>query len=273
MFTIGGSSGVTHAMVAADTQQTDTYYIVAHFHYVIFGGIILGLFGGMFFWWPKVFGFMLSERGGKITFWTMITGMNLTFGPMHILGLEGMSRRIDTYSKGFGFEFWNMVVSIGAFIIALSVFTFLVNVVDEHASSTSGPKPTAPTSIPGPDPWDARSLEWMIPSPAPAHNFDEDIEVHGLDEFWHRKYGYDENHRVVRIATSDQVAQKGDNTNVHLPSPSYWPIVIAIGLPIIGYGLIFNLWLCALGGLITGGGHIRIRARAARRSRRAWSPR
>jgi cytochrome c oxidase subunit 1 len=107
---------------------------------------------------------------------------------------------------------------------------------------------------PGPDPWDARSLEWMIPSPAPAHNFDEDIEVHGLDEFWHRKYGYDENHRVVRIATSEQAAQKGDNTNVHLPSPSYWPLVIAIGLPLIGYGLIFNLWLCALGGLITATG-------------------
>ena len=107
---------------------------------------------------------------------------------------------------------------------------------------------------PGPDPWDARSLEWMIPSPPPEHNFDEPIEVHGLDEFWHRKYGYDENHRVVRIATSEQVAQKGTATGVHLPSPSYWPIVIAAGLPLIGYGLIFNLWLCVLGGLLTGGG-------------------
>ena len=253
MFTIGGLSGVTHAMVAADTQQTDTYYIVAHFHYVIFGGIILGLFGGMFFWWPKVFGFTLSERGGKITFWTMITGMNLTFGPMHILGLEGMSRRIDTYSKGFGFDFWNMVVSIGAFVIALSVFTFLVNIA---VSTVKYKRAKADGSYvnPGPDPWDARSLEWMVPSPVPEHNFDEEIEVHGLDEFWHRKYGYDENHRVVRIATAEQVAQKGDATNVHLPSPSYWPIVIAAGLPIIGYGLIFNLWLCALGGLLTAGG-------------------
>ena len=226
MFTVGGLSGVTHAMVAADTQQTDTYYIVAHFHYVIFGGIILGLFGGMFFWWPKVFGFMLSERGGKITFWTMITGMNLTFGPMHILGLEGMSRRIDTYSKGFGFEFWNFVVSIGAFIIATSVLTFLINVVVSTVKYKRA-KADGTYVNPGPDPWDARSLEWMIPSPAPEHNFDEDIEVHGLDEFWHRKYGFDENHRVVRIATAEQVAQKGDATNVHLPSPSYWPIVIA----------------------------------------------
>ena len=252
MFTIGGLSGVTHAMVAADTQQTDTYYIVAHFHYVIFGGIILAMFGGMFFWWPKVFGFMLSERGGKVTFWTMITGMNLTFGPMHILGLEGMSRRIDTYSKGFGFEFWNMVVSIGAFTIATSVFTFLVNVMVSTAKYKKAKRDGTYVN-PGPDPWDARSLEWMTSSPAPAHNFDEEIEVHGVDEFWHRKYG-EENHRVVRIATSDQVAQKGDATNVHLPSPSYWPIVIALGLPIIGYGLIFNLWLCALGGLLTGGG-------------------
>ena len=149
MFTIGGLSGVTHAMAAADTQQTDTYYIVAHFHYVIFGGIILGLFGGMFFWWPKAFGLHAQRRGGKVTFWTMIIGMNLTFGPMHILGLQGMSRRIDTYSKGFGFEFWNMVVSIGAFIIAMSVFTFLVNVC-QHGQVQAVPKPTAPTSIRAP---------------------------------------------------------------------------------------------------------------------------
>jgi cytochrome c oxidase subunit 1 len=85
----------------------------------------------------------------------------------------------------------------------------------------------------------------------PEHNFDAEIEVHGLDEFWHRKYGYDENHKVVRIAAPDDVAHKGDAKGVHLPSPSYWPIVIAAGLPIIGYGIIYNLWLCVPGGIIT----------------------
>ena len=129
MFTIGGLSGVTHSIAAADTQQTDTYYIVAHFHYVIFGGIVLGLFGGFYFWWPKVFGYMLDEGLGKIGFWVMLVGFNLTFGPMHILGLQGMSRRIPVYTAEQGFTFWNVVATVGSFLIALAVLLFLVNVV------------------------------------------------------------------------------------------------------------------------------------------------
>ena len=129
MFTIGGLSGVTHSISPADTQQTDTYYIVAHFHYVIFGGALLGIFAGFYFWWPKVFGHLLDEKLGKWNFWTMLIGFNLTFGPMHIVGLQGMSRRVHTYSPGFGFELWNLVETIGAFIIAVGVLFFLVNVV------------------------------------------------------------------------------------------------------------------------------------------------
>ena len=128
MFTIGGLSGVTHSLAPADTQQTDTYYIVAHFHYVIFGGGVFGLFAGVYFWWPKVFGHLLNERRGKIHFWTMLIGFNLTFGPMHVLGLQGMSRRINTYSSGFGFEFWNLVATIGSYILGASVLYFLWNV-------------------------------------------------------------------------------------------------------------------------------------------------
>ncbi len=216
MFTIGGLSGVTHAVAPADTQQTDTYYIVAHFHYVLFGGAMLGFFGGFYFWWPKVFGYMLNEKMGKVNFWLMLIGFNLTFGPMHILGLQGMSRRIYTYEDGYGFDVWNMVATIGAFTIAVSVLVFLVNVVRSRIHAASAPPP-------GPDPWDARSLEWMLPSPTPAHNFDEIPTVTQLDEFWHRKYGEDESGRTVRIAETEDVAQKGDATDVHLPSPSYWP--------------------------------------------------
>jgi cytochrome c oxidase subunit 1 len=213
---------------------------------VVFGGIIMAFFGGFYFWWPKIFGYRLNDRWGKANFWLQLIGMNLTFGPMHILGLQGMSRRIDHYSEGFGFDTWNLVVSIGAFVIASSVACFLINIVVSTRRYKKGRLPD-----PGPDPWDARSLEWMTASPTPEHNFDAEIEVHGLDEFWHRKYGYDENHNLVRIATAEQVAHKGDAKGIHLPSPSYWPIVIALGLPIIGYGIIFNLWLCVLGGLIT----------------------
>ena len=104
MFTIGGLSGVSHAFAPADTQQTDTYYIVAHFHYVLFGGAVMGLFSGLFFWWQKVFGYPLRETAGKWTFWIMFVGFNLTFGPMHILGLQGMSRRIFTYSERPGVQ-------------------------------------------------------------------------------------------------------------------------------------------------------------------------
>ncbi len=249
MFTIGGLSGVTHSVSPADTQQTDTYYIVAHFHYVVFGGIIMAFYGGFYFWWPKIFGYKLDSKLGKVNFWLQLIGMNMTFGPMHILGLQGMSRRIDHYSPGFGFEFWNLIVSIGAFIIALSVASFLVNVVLSTVRYKRGLIPPA-----GPDPWDARSLEWMTASPVPEHNFDEEIEVHGLDEFWHRKYGYDKDHKVVRIATGEEIAHKGDNKNVHLPSPSYWPLVVALGLPLIGYGLIFNLLLTIPGAILLLGG-------------------
>ncbi len=246
MFTIGGLSGVTHAIAPADTQQTDTYYIVAHFHYVIFGGGVLGMMGGAYFWWPKIFGYMLNETRGKIHFWMMLIGFNLTFGPMHVLGLQGMSRRIDTYSEGFGFEFWNLISTIGSYIIALSVAYFIYNTLRSRKEARDLPPP-------GPDPWDARSLEWMLPSPTPEHNFDEVPIIESQDEWWHRKYGYDEDHNVIRIATIEEAAQKGDAVGVHLPSPSFWPLVLALGLPLIGYGIIFNLWLCVLGGLLSGG--------------------
>ncbi|MDP7550836.1 MAG: cytochrome c oxidase subunit I [Acidimicrobiales bacterium] len=243
MFTIGGLSGVTHAISPADTQQTDTYYIVAHFHYVIFGGIIFGLFAGLYFWWPKVFGHMLSDLIGKVNFWVMLVGFNLTFGPMHVLGLQGMSRRIDTYSPGFGFELWNMVSTIGSFLIALSIAIFVVNVI-MSAMRARGQAPC------GPDPWDARSLEWLTPNPTPVHNFDEVPVVEGLDEFWHRKYGTDDDGRVVRVASAEEVCEDGSAVGVHLPSPSFWSIVFASGLPFIALGLIFNLWLAVPGGLL-----------------------
>jgi cytochrome c oxidase subunit 1 len=246
MFTIGGLSGVTHSLAPADTQQTDTYYIVAHFHYVIFGGGVLGLFAGVYFWWPKVFGHLLDERRGKIHFWTMLIGFNLTFGPMHVLGLQGMSRRINTYSSGFGFEFWNLVATIGSYILGASVLFFLWNVYKSKKEAPNLPPP-------GPDPWDARSLEWSIPSPTPEHNFDEIPVVESQDDWWFRKYNIEDDGSVVRISSAEDAAQKGDAVGVHLPSPSFWPLVLAIGLPLIGYGVIFNLWLCVVGGLLTGG--------------------
>ncbi len=248
MFTIGGLSGVSHSVAPSDTQQTDTYYIVAHFHYVLFGGAFLGFMGGFYFWWPKAFGYMLNEKVGKLNFWLMLIGFNLTFGPMHILGLQGMSRRIYTYDEGFGFTFWNKLATIGAFTLATSVGIFLFNIFYSYKKAKS-----ANLACPD-DPWDARTLEWISPNPTPEWNFDPIPVVTRVDDFWYRKYEETPDHRLIRIATTEEVIQRSDGTGVHLPSPSYWPIVTAFGLPIIAYGLIFTLWLALLGGIITAAG-------------------
>src|SRR5262245_56307144 len=185
MFVIGGLSGVTHAIVLSDYQQTDTYYIVAHFHYVIFGGGVFAFFSALFYWWPKVFGRRRSERLGIAEFVLMLIGFNLTFGPMHILDLEGMIRRTYTYPASLGLTMWNQVATVGAFLIALSILTFIVNLVVTYAK----PGPAAAEVA---DPWDARTLEWSTTSPPPVYNFEEIPTVHALDDFWHRKYVEDE---------------------------------------------------------------------------------
>ncbi len=251
-FTIGGLSGVTHAVAPSDTQQTDTYYIVAHFHYVIFGGAVLGLFAGFYYWWPKVFGKMLSETWGKWNFWLMIIGMNMTFGPMHILGLQGQPRRMYTwtdYRAGEGFfngAFWNMFATIGTAVLTVGILCFLINVWITH-------RPGSATPVAPEDPWDARSLEWMSTSPPKPHNYDRTPIVHDLDEFFHRKYediGEGEEHNYVRRATGAEVIaeeERNADAHIHLPAPSYWPIVLAAALPIMAYGVIYNTLLIVAG--------------------------
>jgi cytochrome c oxidase subunit 1 len=233
MFVIGGLSGVTHAVVPADWEQTDTYYIVAHFHYVLFGGAIFGLFSAVYYWFPKVFGFLLREGLGKLHFWLMFIGFNLTFGPFHLLGLEGMPRRIYTYPNGMGWNFWNMVSTIGAFTIATSIAIFILNVI---ASSRKREEA-------GPDPWDARTLEWSIPSPPPEHNFDEIPVVRHRDDWWNRKYAPSPEGAPVRVFAGganshDANSHEEPHGHIHLPSPSYFPLFAAVGLPVMAYGVV-----------------------------------
>ncbi|HEY5891285.1 MAG TPA: cbb3-type cytochrome c oxidase subunit I [Acidimicrobiia bacterium] len=236
MFTIGGLSGVTHAVVPSDWQQTDTYYIVAHFHYVLFGGAIFGIFGGLYYWYPKLRGRLMSEKLGKLHFWLMFIGFNLTFAPMHWLGLQGMVRRTWKYAPETGLEPWNLVVTIGAFIIALSIAVFMYN---WWASKKRG----QPSGL---DPWDARTLEWTIPNPTPEYNFAVAPVVNQLDDFWHQKYGHDDEGRAVRRPEADTLITYYEEVGlnppvpIHLPAPSYFPIVMAAGLPIIFYGVIYH---------------------------------
>jgi cytochrome c oxidase subunit I len=249
-FTIGGLSGVTHAVAPSDTQQTDTYYIVAHFHYVLFGGAIFGIFAGLYYWWPKMFDKRLNETLGKWNFWLMVIGMNLTFGPMHILGLQGQPRRMYVWTEAragegfFNLGFWNLVASIGSYILTIGVFLFLVNVWKTARSKERC----------GPDPWDARSLEWMTTSPPQEHNFDTIPTVHHLDEFFHRKYAESpETHKIEQVAGYDEVMAElnaNPDTHIHLPSRSYWPILLAAALPVIAYGVIYSTWLAIIGGAL-----------------------
>jgi cytochrome c oxidase subunit 1 len=240
MFIIGGLSGVTHSITPADYQQTDTYYIVAHLHYVLFGGSIFGLFAGIYYWFPKFAGKLLNERLGKLHFWLMFIGFNLTFGPMHILGLQGMPRRQYYFSPGMGWDFWNLVSTAGAFTIALSTLVFMGNVA---LTMRRGRRAEA-------DPWDGRTLEWSIPSPPPHYNFAEIPIVRRLDDFWHRKYAEDQKRRPVRVPVG---AANGPNQgretghDIHMPSPSYWPAVAAVGVPLIGYGILYGWLLIAAG--------------------------
>jgi heme/copper-type cytochrome/quinol oxidase subunit 1 len=168
LFLIGGIDGVWAASPAMDFAIHDTYWVVAHLHYVLFGGTLFGIMAAMYYWFPKMSGRMLSRKLGQWHFWLQFIGFNVTFFPMHILGLRGMPRRIADYAPDRGWSFLNLVATIGAFLIAISLLIFLSNVI----TALRRPR-TAP-----PDPWQANTLEWATSSPPPPHNFDVLPPVH-----------------------------------------------------------------------------------------------
>jgi cytochrome c oxidase subunit I len=253
MFTIGGLSGVTHAIVPHNAQQTDTYYVVAHFHYVLFGGALFGLIAGVYFWFPKVTGKLMSEKLGKLHFWTWLLGFNLTFGPMHMSGLLGQPRRTAVLPGELGttVELYNLLSTIGFGVLFVSALVFLFNLITSIKSGVAS----------GDDPWDARTLEWLTPSPTPYENFLVIPTVTHRDEFWHRKYAEDEAGKAIPVpagasedhdavghgsATGSGHAEEGEH--IHMPDPSYWPLVQTLGFFPLGYGLVYlNWYLIGLG--------------------------
>jgi len=227
MFTIGGISGVMHASVPVDYWQTDSYFVVAHFHYVLFGGSLMAILGGVYYWFPKMFGRMLDDRIGKIQFWITLIAFNMTFFPMHFLGIDGMPRRIYTYQSNMGWDFWNFEETIGAYLLGVSMLIFAFNILKSLRSGERAPA----------DPWDGRTLEWSIPSPVPAYNFAVVPTVHSRDAFWEMKYG----------STEETEAQKANlnptpeaERKIHLPPRSYFPIVAAFGILGMGTGMLMH---------------------------------
>jgi cytochrome c oxidase subunit 1 len=224
MFIIGGLSGVMHSSPPADLQQTDTYFVVAHFHYVLFGGAMLGIFSGIYYWWPKITGRLLSESIGKVHFWLTIIGANLAFFPMHFIGLLGMPRRIYTYDAALGLDSMNMVSTVGAFIMGLGSLVFLFNVLWSRTRGAAA----------GPNPWNAATLEWAIASPPPVYNFSVIPEVRSRLPLW-TKDGMTE---VPEVPPEP----------VHVPDGSFWPLVAAIGIVVIATGAITKTLFVVLGG-------------------------
>ncbi|MQC16788.1 MAG: cytochrome c oxidase subunit I [Chloroflexi bacterium] len=228
LFTIGGISGVMHASPPVDTQHQDTYFVVAHLHYVLFGGAIMGIFSGIYYWFPKMTGRFLSEAVGKVVFWTLFVGMNLTFFPMHFLGLSGMPRRIYTYEAGLGWDTWNLVASMGAYVIALGVLLFVFDFL-----RTMRQPQTASDN-----PWGGSTLEWATSSPPPEHNFDVIPEVRDRDPLW-----YNRDHDIA-------LPERPEHLHIHMPPPSYFPLVVATGVALVGVGLLSHVGVSVTGALV-----------------------
>ncbi len=218
-FVMGGVTGVMLAAAPADFQYHDSYFVVAHFHYVIVGGLVLGLFAGLHYWWPKMFGRALNETLGKLTFWTFFIGFHLTFFVQHFLGLMGMPRRIWQYLDGLGFNELNMISTVGAFLMGLGTIFFLINVVTTFMKPKNAPN----------DPWDdGRTLEWTIPSPAPEYNFAQTPLVRGYDAYWKEKQ---DGH--TSMTPAEPIGP------IHMPSPSILPFFMGLGLFIAGFGFMY----------------------------------
>ena len=237
MFMMGGFTGIMHSSVPVDSQHQDTYFVVAHFHYVLIGGSIFALFSGVYYWFPKMSGRMMSEAVGRVVFYTMFIGFNLAFFPMHILGMTGMPRRTHTYKSEMGWDGPNFWSTIGAFILGIGVLIFVINLI---YSIKKGEKA-------GKDPWDARTLEWATANPPKEYNFAYTPVVHARDQFWETKHGAAEK-KMEKIAP--------DAHGIHMPDQSWWPLMVAIGLFLMGIGIVvhgtgaFAWWWCLAPGMI-----------------------
>ena len=241
-FVIGGISGVMTAVVPFDWQATDTYFIVAHIHYVLAGGTVFGLFAAIYYWVPKMYGWMPSERLGKCSFWLMFVGFNVAFFPMHISGLLGMPRRVYTYPEGSGLAALNLLSTIGTYVFAVGILVTAWNLVRSRARGAAA----------GDDPWGAASLEWLTSSPPAPFNFAHLPIVHSASPLWEDGHtpgpAYDSARLTPRTSTLDANLQAA----VVLPNENAWSVIIAVAL-LLAFGalLLRSYSLMAAGLLLT----------------------
>lgn len=220
-FVMGGVTGVMQGAAPLDYQLHDSYFIVAHFHYVIVGGVVLAIFAGLHYWWPKMFGTMLSEFLGKITFVFFFVGFHMTFLIQHWLGFWGMPRRVWTFMDGQGWNIANMVSTIGALLMAIGFTVMVINII----------MTTVKNERVGNDPWgDGRTLEWAIPSPPPFYNFPATPLVRGLDTVWIEKME----------GNKEMITPAEPITDIHMPHGSIIPMLMTLGLFIAGFGAMFH---------------------------------
>jgi cytochrome c oxidase subunit 1 len=235
IFVVGGLTGVMLAAVPLNTQVHDTFFVVAHFHYVLIGGAVFPLFGAFYYWFPKIAGHQLSERLGKWVFGFLFTGFNLTFFPMHVLGLHGMPRRVYTYSSAMGWDALNLLASFGALLMACGVVMFLIDVVRALRSGVA-----AADNV-----WDASTLEWATSSPPPACNFVRPLTVAGRDPLWENApdqpviTGLSSEHRDVLVT---HVLDAEPDHRLRFPEPSIWPFFTAIATTVLFIWSIFTPW-------------------------------
>ena len=232
LFTIGGISGVMHASPPADLQQTDTYFIVAHFHYVLFGGSIMGIFAGIYYYYPKMTGRLLNETLGKWHFWLNFIAMNLTFFPMHFSGMLGMPRRIYTYDSGQGWDTFNLISSMGAYMLAFATLIFVYNFFSSRKRG----------EIASANPWGAGTLEWTIPSPAPEYNFAVLPNVTSRYPLWE---GSEVDAESARL--NSQEGKTAADLHIILPYSTIKPMIVAGSMVIMFLGLITTKALIFIG--------------------------
>jgi cytochrome c oxidase subunit 1 len=243
VFTIGGLTGVILASVPLDWQVHDTYFVVAHLHYVLIGGAIFPLFAAFHFWFPKWSGRMPSERLGQLSFWLLLIGFNATFFPMHILGMRGMPRRVYTYLPGRGWGPLNLLQTIGAGVIALSVLTMLINfLVSRRAGALAGPNP-----------WNADTLDWSVSSPPPPYNFVHIPVVSGPNAVWDaapdQPYVTGLRFDKREVLVTNTVDAEPDHVE-ELPGHSLAPFALAVATAIGFSGAIFYAWWFTVGAIL-----------------------